>query len=387
MAAVRKKKEIYLTPEPHWKVLQTATTPEAQDDAFKKADFFVHYEIENKAKSAAMRTWIKRSSGWPKEAQQQLLSLPEWFFCHTGKYAWIAGKLGFMAPSYDKYLKALLPEWLNKSADILKNKESDPEITDAPTAPVVEQRVVSIQDRMAEQVSGLCGMWEEKLDQLLSGKASINKFEPYSDMRGYEGGIIKANHAKIIKDIFAAQYQEAVAVKEWTDEDLKEAYIHFDIKMRKMFLEFFEKINTACDTYITTGKAQRKTRKPKAIKKEKVVSKLKYQINESELGIASINPIEIIDAKELWIYNTKTRKLGVYKADDIGPGLSVKGSGILNYMESQSVQKTLRKPKDQIKDFRGTARTKYAKSFDSIKSTETKLNGRLNAQTILLKAF
>ena len=54
---------------------------------------------------------------------------------------------------------------------------------------------------------------------------------------------IKANHAKIIKDDFAAQYQEALEVVEWKDDQLKESYSFLNAKQRKQYLAFFEKIN------------------------------------------------------------------------------------------------------------------------------------------------
>ena len=37
--------------------------------------------------------------------------------------------------------------------------------------------------------------------------------------------------------------------------------------------------------------------------------KLKFQLNCPDLGIASIHPTDIVHANEIWIYNTKTRKL------------------------------------------------------------------------------
>jgi hypothetical protein len=160
-----------------------------------------------------------------------------------------------------------------------------------------------------------------------------------------------------------------------------------DKKMKKDYVAFFEKINQACDTLIDTGKAQRKPRKPKAVSKEKLVSKLKYQLNCPELGIASINPTEIIDATEVWVYNTKTRKLGMYKVEGLQAGMSVKGTTIQHFEISTSIQKTLRKPAEQLKLFKGTAKTKYQKAFKDINAVEIKLNGRLNDTTIILKAF
>ena len=93
---------------------------------------------------------------------------------------------------------------------------------------------------------------------------------------------------------------------------------------------------------------------------------MKYQINDSELGIASIHPTEVVNANELWVYNTKTRKVGVYHARNKDPrnmgrdGITVKGTTIQDFCEESSMQKTLRKPKEQINNWTGKAKTKFA---------------------------
>ena len=206
-------------------------------------------------------------------------------------------------------------------------------------------------------------------------------------MRSYAGGVVKPAHAKIIKDMYNAEYVEALLVVEWKDDDIKEAYSNLDVKARKALLAFFEKINTACDTFIETGKATRKKRQPKAVSREKMVSKLKYQLNDSTLGLASVAPTEIIDATEVWVYNTKTRKIGVYKVEALKSGMTVKGTSIQDYDINSSVQKTIRKPVEVLKQFKGNAKTKYNKAFVELTTTDTKLTGRLNDQTIILKTF
>lgn len=377
----RKNKEAYLVAEPHWKSLQAANSVTDQEQAFKDADYFVHYEIDNKAKSAAMRNWIKKQSIWDKNQQKQLAKLPDWYIMNYGKYAWIANKLGFMAPSVQKHLIGLVPEWLEKA------QQQTPEPVNQTGSAPTTTNVVSIQQRMWENLIDLCGGWDESLDSLVNGELEIAKFDPYTDMRKYREGMVKPAHARMIKEQYQADYAESQLVAEWQDADIKEAYAFMKPKQRKVYLEFFDKIITACDTYINTGKAQRKTRKPKAVKKEKLVEKLKYQVNDNELGVASVNPLEIVDCSELWVVNTKTRKVGVYKAAELSTGLSVKGTTILNFCTISSKQKTLRKPKEQLSAFKGTSRNKYSKAFSEINSTETKLNGRINDQTILLKAF
>ena len=70
-----------------------------------------------------------------------------------------------------------------------------------------------------------------------------------------------------------------------------------------------------------------------------------------------------------------------------GSGLMVKGTTIQDFNEDLSIQKTLRKPKEQINNWTGNAKTKFAKAFEEVKTTPIKLNGRMNDNTIILKAF
>ena len=378
MAKRKTKASTYLIKEPNWKELALLTSEQDREKAYQDCHYFVHQEIQSKNLQKHMKDWIKLSSGWDKKQIKNILSIPDGFFSTAGKYAFICKKLGWMPESILSYInETKKSEWLDRAKKVIEVKEEKQ----------ANKRVISIQDRMREQVSSLCGEWENKLDTFVDAEEfNIKQFDPYNDMRAHSP-LVKPAHAKIIKDMFADEYAEAQELVAWDDPDLKEAYSHFNIKMRKGFLAFFEKINSACDTLIETGKAQRKPRKPKAISREKLVSKLKYKINDSDLGIGSINPVEIIDASEVWVFNTKNRKLGVYKKATTSLGLTVKGTSIKDFSDTVSWQKTLRKPAEQLKAFKGNAKTKFQSEFDNIKATEVKLNGRMNEHILILKAF
>jgi hypothetical protein len=376
--AKRKQKDVYLIAEPDWGKLLTIKDEEKRREFYRGCEYFVHYEIADKKAMTGVWHWLDKHSGFDKELIKKLKKVPDVWFGTFSKHCYIHYKSGYMPDDVAEHLKAKVPDLENKAEEIIEAKEEQQK-NKAP--------VVSIQQRMREQVVDLCGEWEHIIDQVCLGEFDVKSFDPYKDMLTYGGSkVIKPNHAKIIKDMYTQQHSEAIEIAAWKDEDIKEAYNYMSAKVRKDHLALFDKIMTACDTLINTGKAQRKTRKPKAVSKEKVIAKLKYQVNDSDLGIASINPVEIIDAKELWVYNTKTRKVGVYKVDGLKVGLGVKGTSIVDFDPVKSVQKTLRKPAEQIKAFVG-ARTKVSKAFDEVKTTDTKLNGRFNEHTIILKAF
>ena len=380
-----KTRSIYVTKEPEWKNLMMLTDPAEQENAFRGCEYFVRTEIPRKKIIEACKKWIRDASGWDKEEIKVILANPDWSFSAAGLSCYVWSRLGYMPESIEMhYHEKRKQEWITRGKKELSEKKEK--------AKENPKKVISIQERMKQQVNDLCAEWEHQLDLLVEGDYNLKDFDPYKNMLVHQPEI-KAAHAKIIKDDFNAGYQEALEVKEWSDPDIKEGYAHLTTKQRKQYLEFFEKINTACDTIIETKKTTRKARKPRARSKESIIKKLKFQINDSELGIASIHPTEIVHANELWVYNTKTRKLGVYHAKNKDPrgmgrdGLMVKGTTIQDFCEDSSLQKTLRKPKEQISNWTGKAKTKFAKAFDELTTTGIKMNGRMNDNTIILQAF
>ena len=86
------------------------------------------------------------------------------------------------------------------------------------------------------------------------------------------------------------------------------------------------------------------------------------------------------------MFNIKTRKLGKYVAED-GQQIQVKGTTLLFLDEKNSVQKNLRKPEEQLKEFKKLGKVKLRTYLDTINAVGIKLNGRFNSDTVILKAF
>ena len=132
------------------------------------------------------------------------------------------------------------------------------------------------------------------------------------------------------------------------------------------------------------AKVNRAPRKTKAKPVEKIISKMKFLKQDDKLKLVSINPADVLGAKELWVFNIKTRKIGKYVAAEFQE-LGVKGTSITGFNESVSVQKTLRKPEEQLKEFKAAGKVQLRKFLEDIKAVDIKLNGRINEDTILLK--
>lgn len=370
---------------PEWKIVQPDMKPILVNGQMKdyqrllwEAQYFVHYEISDKQLADSFVKYAEKTFG--KKDAAPLRTLPDWHFNPIGKFTYIMMKgVGLEQQHLDsieeKY-KKLLSEAKKIENDKIQVQEKQAKIKRLP--------VVSIQQRMLEQVIPVCDEIDSAIYSVTSGQNTIKQFDPHNIL--LKSGVVKAAHAKMIKDLYQKEYEEAQAVVEWKDEQIKEGYGHMTAKMRRDFLEIYEKLNSACDALINTGKANRKPRKKKAPSKDKLVARLKYKESEPNIGVASVNPLSLIGASTVWIFNTKNRKLGVYVADRLQKSLSVKGSCIVGFDPTKSTQKTVRKT-DILRGSDKLPRTKIQKLYDEIKTTETAMNGRINEHIILLRVF
>lgn len=275
-------------------------------------------------------------------------------------------------------------EWLLKEVNkvILDGKEDVEEATEdvakvATVQPSIQARLREVALSMTEDIENAIESWQEDPEA----------FEPkaFKVLNLLKGKDAKAAHARVIRDQYAASLAELEELASGqADEQLREAYSHRSKKHVRKLIDFYNEVNSACNMLMQESKVNRKPRAKKVVPADKVVAKLKYKKTDEPLKLVSISPADIIGSKELWVYNTKTRKLGKYVAADFSE-LGVKGTTITGFSEMLSVQKTLRKPADQLKEFKAAGKVALRKFLDEIKATDTKMNGRINEETILLK--
>ncbi len=276
-------------------------------------------------------------------------------------------------------------DWLRSAvakaiADGASDADDDEE--GAEIKPSVPQ--VSIQERVREAAFKMTDEIEDAIESFQTDPENFNPkaFKIISVLRAKEA---KAAHARIIKDFYSknlAELEEASQPK--CDEQLKEGYSHLSKKNLKDIIAFYQEIMSACEMLMQEAKVNRAPRKTKAVSKDKLVAKLKYMKTFESLKLVSINPTDIIGSKELWIYNTKTRKLGKYVAAEYHE-LGIKGTTLTGFDENGSVCKTIRKPEEKLKEFKAAGKVALRKFLDDINATDTKMNGRINEEIVLLK--
>lgn len=222
----------------------------------------------------------------------------------------------------------------------------------------------------------------------------INEIEDKIDARDYSMKVYEYLNNQSCKSIHVKQIIEhfkplSIEVKEamaGADEQLVEGYSNYTKTELKKLNQFLQLILSDCNGFTTNSKVTKTPRKKKIVPVSKKILKLNYKKEDPEYKIVSIKPENIIGCQNLWVFNTKTRKLGVYVASDES-GLSVKGSTIENFNVELSINKTLRKPLDVIPNVVKGKKTVLKKVMSDINSVETPLNGRINADVILLTSI
>jgi hypothetical protein len=280
--------------------------------------------------------------------------------------AWIARMINRGIKVFEnsqEYLERKLIETLEKHAS-----------NNTQEVKVEKVNVVSIQDRIRDKASDIIGDVEEMID----------KNETFSLYDWLKANEIPATYAPRIAAYYAPILGELIEASEGLDPQLKEGYRHFSKKQLEQRIMFFNTLIEDAERYSDTTKKARVPRKPRTVSVEKKLKNFKYQKEDNNYKIASINPEKIIGCQELWTFNTKYKTLTVFRALDRG-GLQVKGTSIINYDEKSSVTKrTGRKPEVYVDKVLNGGKVVLRKLTDEMKN-DAPLAYRINENTILLK--
>jgi hypothetical protein len=266
--------------------------------------------------------------------------------------------------------------WFDDMVKSIKSKLDEPVIVEEKPKAIV----INIQERIRAKADDCIAELEGQVDEIISSGFSANS-QPYAVFHTLD---IKDAQTKYIVEWAKSKRVEFDEVLNTDDKELKEAYANFTKPQLKKMVAYFDQVILDCQRVSGQSVKSRKPRKRKTKSPEQLVAKMNFMPEFKELKLTSVKPTDMIGAMSLWVYNTKTRKLGVYHADDAG-GLSVKGSTILNFNESKSIQKKLRKPEVTLPEVLNGGKVFLRNVMDSIRAVDGKLTGRINADTILLK--
>jgi len=242
--------------------------------------------------------------------------------------------------------------------------------------------MTKIQNVRTEVFSENISVINELIDKLIieNKKPKFNLYKHFVSQQ------LDKKTISLIKDYdhFIQDKREAEIAYDGSDEELVEAYSTFSRPKLRMYIEYLESIIDDINKYYAEKIAARKTRRRK-IDPAKLVKNLKYRkvVDILDDRYVSINPVDIINSKQLVVYNTTTREIAVY----YGESLSVRNSSIINYDKNRSWSKTLRKPSEVLDSIISSTR-EFTNNLRKELTTKEKLpSGRINEYHILLKHF
>jgi hypothetical protein len=363
--------EKYTGPEPLWDSAAAEAMDQTEfDHHLRKSFYYYNYHYNQKDTKKYIVEWMQ-NNGYPKQQVSDFIRSPDRLLSMTACSIVMAHRAGM--PMRDRQMQFMREQ----IAEVLA--QSEPETVETVTADRPKAYVPTIQDRLNERTSELIGELEGVFDDVSQGIANSTKLYDFLVANNVVQGQLSKYEA-----LYSKRREELQAAQGREDLQLREGYSNFKAADFKRMISWIDNLLAAVEQYRGVKKATKKARVKKAPSKEKLVAKLKYAKTDAALKIVSINPADIIGAAELWIYNIKTRKLGKYVAAGYQT-LGIKGTSITGFDTDKSVAKTLRKPEEKLKEFAKSGKVQLRKFLDDVRATETKLNGRIGTDTVLLK--
>ena len=307
-------------------------------------------------------TYVKRN--YTKNDISLLRKLPKWRISKT------LGNIARILLNGNQLEQKSLDYFDNSVKDLLKLAS---QIVEEDEEAVTVKTVVDIQARVRDKAQVMITNIEEELDLVMEGK----EFSMYTFCQANE---LNAQILNIVSDYYRPQYTEIMS----NDEQVQEAFG----KRLKFWINFWQSFFSDIERYVNNKKVTkvRKPREKKAKSAVDLVKNLKYQKEEPSLKIVSVHPTELVGCTQLWTYNTKYKKLSRY--DSVGPaGIKVKGTTLIGYDVETSTTKSLRKPEASIQALLAAGKVSLRKFMEEIKTVESKPNGRINQDTILLRVI
>jgi hypothetical protein len=350
---------------------------------YRAAMMYAHYELSSSDLKKEVAKWLK-SIDAKNPMLERIKNIHENRFTTIGKYIYVLNNKGDVPEEIDSNLLPSLEKIVSSEEAKVEAEEKEAKFSKKETevkdaAPKV---VISIQDRLKERAREVAGEIEGWIDDFCADKkATPRSVDDFANL--FKASDLKAPHLRYMFQIFERRADEIALAAEGKDKDAVEAYSNFTKPELKKFDMFHKNLLKACEMAQEVAKVVRAPRKKKPVSQEKLVAKLKYKKEDTALGIVSLNPVHIIGSKEVWVYNTKTRKLAQYKASD-ERGLSVKGASLQDF-SADSAEKTLRKPVEALADFKKASKVKLRTFLKELSTLDVPAQGKLNEHHVILR--
>lgn len=382
MAGKKKITSYASWPKPVWATV--VKTNKQFKSNYQGAIMYAHYELTTSELKKEVIKYLK-TLDTKHPLLDRIKDIDENRFGTIGKYMYVLNHGGEIP---DDIMATMMPS-LEKSIEEEESRLAAKEKNVPASAPADKEKSISsvpvptIQDRLKEKTREIAGEVEGWIDDFYLARKTAQPKTVEEFVNLFKANELKAPHVRFMHTIFERRSKEIELAAEGKDKDLNEGYSNFTKPELKKFSQFYKNLLGACIMMQEVAKVERAPRKKKPVSQEKLVAKLKYKKEDTALGIVSLSPIQILGSREVWVYNTKTRKIAQYKALD-ERGLLVKGASLENF-SSESAEKTVRKPAETLAEFKKASKVKLRTFLKELSTVDVPAQGKLNEHHVILR--
>jgi len=359
----------YTGSEPEWR-----TQPDSENRISRLGAAFhwYGYHYGKKEVKEFIIDWLMRNDRQPEA--KQFARVPETAI--TNVYGWLA-RMSVMGLTLNDHENLQLDTHIRNLVSAVHSvKAVVASAEDAVVRPNIQDR---LREKMMEAAAELEAMYD---DMILAGGKMSADFKPMAVIRGMN---VAPQMVGDIAEQWRRRLSELEEVLAGKDAQLAEGYGQFGKLQIRNMVKFAETVIADCGSYVQIKKTERAPRKKKPVSAERLTQKFRYLKEFAELKLTSEPVTKLVNCQEAWMYDTKKRKL-IYAVADTHVGtMTVKGTSLVGFDTTNSVQKTLRKPAEQIRALLTGGVAQHRKYFKDIKATEVRFNGRGSENLILLK--
>lgn len=218
-----------------------------------------------------------------------------------------------------------------------------------------------------------CGQIDDALDEFFNTK-KVTNLSPVA---------VICSNATIREKVFdfvnsiKDEFELAVG---GTDKEMRSAYSHYTVSELKKLIAMLEDFIASC---ARLKKAKTPTKK-RIQTPQQITKKINTALYMQDNSVRGLQPFKFVGSKTMYVYNTESRRLVRYVAQN-AMSLSANGMSVVNYDPEKSSSKTVRNPQ---KFFNGKSgllkKTEIKEMWESIKGESKTIPSRLNNSFIIL---
>lgn len=373
---------------PDWTGCEFWTGERFYQERSRGLDFYAYYSQSGSMKSQVC-DWME-FHGYSKEDIRAVKRAPDWSPGTTTGSLCSMMNLGMMPlhPGVQDYMN-MMPglqgvyrsdELFVREAIAESIKEGKKTAEETQVVAASSEPAISPMERLRQKVQSTIIMdLDVMLDSWMTAATPITPLPIYEKMKAHS---LPGAACPQIRTWLEHLLHDMTAALDKTDTDLIQGYAYLTTAQLRSRVEALKTMLEDLNKHVHTIKAARAPRAKKVHSAVKQVSHLKYLKHDPELKLTSVNPVRLIGAFRVLVYNVKYRALIDYTSST---GFTMKGTTLCNVESARGNR--LRKPEEFISTAMNSTPKQLQKAWEGLTTKEFKPKNRINGECILLRVF